>query len=163
SGLRGPAQFITINEVLGNSSARPLRMAIPNDEPFGMAAFVQPEGQLSTRWHQIEVDLAKEEPILQECIADEKKCTSEEERFVGIIMNISQRIGRARIELANQEVNSAIHYKSDVEQWGVPDLWSPPLTTFETGFGDCEDYAIAKYVALRQSGVPATDLRIVLG
>jgi predicted transglutaminase-like cysteine proteinase len=163
SELRGPAQFFTINEILGNSSIRALRMPIPNDEPFGMAAFVQPEGQLSKKWHEIEVDLAKEEPILKECIADEEKCTSAAARFVGIIMNISQQIGRARLELANQEINSAIRYKSDAEQWGVPDLWSPPLTTFETGFGDCEDYAIAKFVALRQSGIPATDLRIVLG
>ena len=91
------------------------------------------------------------------------KCTSAAARFVAIVMNISQQIGRARLELANQQVNSAIRYKTDAEQWGVADRWSTPLQTFATGFGDCEDYAIAKYVALRQSGVPASDLRMVLG
>jgi len=24
-------------------------------------------------------------------------------------------------------------------QWGVDDCWSPPLETFATGRGDCED------------------------
>ena len=39
-------------------------------------------------------------------------------------------------------------------QWGVPDRWSPPLETLATGRGDCEDYAIAKYVALTAAGIP---------
>ena len=37
-----------------------------------------------------------------------------------------------------------------------------PLMTFASGAGDCEDYAIAKYVALRQAGVAARDLRLVI-
>ena len=37
-----------------------------------------------------------------------------------------------------------------------------PLVTFNTGAGDCEDYAIAKYVALQMAGIPAEDLRIVV-
>src|SRR5947207_14354188 len=37
-----------------------------------------------------------------------------------------------------------------------------PLITFNTGAGDCEDYAIAKYVALQMGGIPAEDLRIVV-
>jgi predicted transglutaminase-like cysteine proteinase len=149
----GSARFFTINEILDKSD-RPaaLPVPVPNDEPFGMTAFVQPEGQLATKWHEIQVDLAEEEPILKECVADESKCTSAAARFVAIVMNISQQIGRARLELANQQVNSAIRYKTDAEQWGVADRWSTPLQTFATGFGDCEDYAIAKYVALRQSG-----------
>ena len=72
----------------------------------------------------------------------------------------AQRTGRARLDLVNNRVNDAITYKSDMAQWGVADLWSPPLAangtgSFNTGFGDCEDFAIAKYVALRAAGVPA--------
>jgi predicted transglutaminase-like cysteine proteinase len=160
----GSARFFTINEILDKSD-RPAALPMPaaNDEPFGMTAFVEPEGLLAAKWHEIQVDLAEEEPILKECVADQSKCTSAAARFVAIVMNISRQIGRARLELANQEVNSAIRYRTDAEQWGVADRWSAPLSTFATGFGDCEDYAIAKYVALRQSGVPASDLRMVLG
>ena len=35
------------------------------------------------------------------------------------------------------------------------------MTTFFRGAGDCEDYAIAKYVALKESGEPLSNLRIV--
>jgi predicted transglutaminase-like cysteine proteinase len=41
-------------------------------------------------------------------------------------------------------------------------VWSSPLDSFATGAGDCEDYAIAKFVALRMAGVSPDDLRIVV-
>jgi predicted transglutaminase-like cysteine proteinase len=70
--------------------------------------------------------------------------------------------GRARLADVNVRVNAAVRYVSDDVQHGVPDRWSTPLATFAAGRGDCEDYAIAKYVALREAGMPAADLRIVL-
>jgi predicted transglutaminase-like cysteine proteinase len=47
-------------------------------------------------------------------------------------------------------------------QHGVPDLWSSPLVTFTSGQGDCEDYAIAKLVALRELGFADDDLRLLV-
>ena len=44
----------------------------------------------------------------------------------------------------------------------MPDRWSAPLATLTTGRGDCEDYAIAKYVALREAGVAEDDMRLVI-
>ena len=34
--------------------------------------------------------------------------------------------------------------------------------SFDTGKRDCEDYAIAKYAALRDAGTPARDLRLLV-
>src|SRR2546423_15705934 len=51
---------------------------------------------------------------------------------------------------------------SDQAQCGDPDVWTSPLVTFTHGAGDCEDYAIAKFVALRQAGLSSDDLRIVI-
>jgi transglutaminase-like putative cysteine protease len=45
---------------------------------------------------------------------------------------------------------------------GVEDHWSSPLETLQTHRGDCEDYAIVKYVALRQAGLPTADVKIVI-
>jgi Bacterial transglutaminase-like cysteine proteinase BTLCP len=49
-----------------------------------------------------------------------------------------------------------------MEQHGVADLWSSPLATSRSGFGDCEDFAIAKYVALGEAGTAPDDLRLVI-
>jgi hypothetical protein len=44
----------------------------------------------------------------------------------------------------------------------IPDRWATPFDTLESGKGDCEDYAITKFVLLRAMNWPAKDLRIVL-
>jgi len=44
----------------------------------------------------------------------------------------------------------------------VADRWSSPLETFTTERGDCEDYAIAKFVALRAAGIAPQDVRLVV-
>ena len=49
---------------------------------------------------------------------------------------------------------------------GVADQRTAPFVNkkgaFETGHGDCEDYALAKYVVLRQAWVRSEDVRMVL-
>ncbi len=72
------------------------------------------------------------------------------------------REGRARLGEINRAINLAIRPMSDLAQYGKIDVWSSPLVTFAHGAGDCEDYAIAKFVALRLAGIAPDDLRIVV-
>ena len=62
----------------------------------------------------------------------------------------------------NRAINLKIKPKSDLALYGTDDVWSSPLATLAIGAGDCEDYAIAKFVALQEAGVSADDLRIVI-
>ncbi len=66
-----------------------------------------------------------------------------------------------RINKVNDFFNQQIAYKSDQEHWGKTDYWATPIETLGTAAGDCEDYAIAKYVSLRAMGVPESQLRIM--
>lgn len=50
-------------------------------------------------------------------------------------------------------------YKTDLMVWGVEDYWATPCE-FVLKSGDCEDYAIAKYFALKELGVPVKTMRI---
>src|SRR4029079_3691142 len=56
----------------------------------------------------------------------------------------------------------SIRAADDFAEYGEIDVWSSPLVTFYRGAGDCEDYAIAKFVALRMAGIATEDLRIVV-
>jgi predicted transglutaminase-like cysteine proteinase len=56
----------------------------------------------------------------------------------------------------------AITPTSDEAPWGVADHWSPPFEILQTHRGDCEDYAIVKYVALLQAGLSHDDVKIVI-
>jgi len=67
---------------------------------------------------------------------------------------------RAQIETANRELNR-IPYVLDQENWGVSDYWAT-VDEFLEHDGDCEDYAIAKYMALKAVGFPPGDMRIVV-
>ena len=97
------------------------------------------------------------------CDGDRERCVSEAAlKFLRIVDRGRQRDGRARLGEINHAINLAITAIEDLVQWGEVDVWSSPLVTFSTGAGDCEDYAIAKYVALQMAGIPAEDLRIVV-
>ncbi len=53
-----------------------------------------------------------------------------------------------------------VPYASDQEHWGVADYWATPAEFVASWGGDCEDYAIAKYMTLKDLGVPVERLRI---
>jgi len=49
----------------------------------------------------------------------------------------------------------------DLVNWGVEDYWATPGQCLQRN-GDCEDYAIAKYMSRRALGVPPEAMRIVV-
>lgn len=61
----------------------------------------------------------------------------------------------------NDFFNRRIRWMDDIDIWGVEDFWATPLETMGKGQGDCEDYVIAKYITLRQLGVPVSRLRLI--
>ncbi len=60
----------------------------------------------------------------------------------------------------NDLVNK-VRYVTDSRNYGKTDYWATPVEFFEKG-GDCEDFAITKYTALRALGVPENRLRIAI-
>lgn len=59
------------------------------------------------------------------------------------------------------DIMNAHPYIEDSTNWGVSDYWETPLEFLSRG-GDCEDFAIAKYVSLRMLGVPESRLRVAI-
>jgi len=55
---------------------------------------------------------------------------------------------------------NAVPYATDMQTWRQEDYWATPVEMLGVHAADCEDYAIAKYFALRELGVPAEKLRI---
>jgi predicted transglutaminase-like cysteine proteinase len=132
-------------------------------EPFGLFAFPLSEGGLREKWLGVEHELDGERVQLALCDGDRDRCASPAAlRFLAIVDNAKALEGRARLGEINRAINLAIRPMSDLAQHGAIDIWSSPLVTLATGAGDCEDYAIAKYVALRHAGIAADDLRIIV-
>jgi predicted transglutaminase-like cysteine proteinase len=132
-------------------------------EPFGLATSMLSEGPLRAKWLEVESAIAAETSIIANCDTDREHCASRPAlRFLEIVKAAAAREGLARLGEINRAFNLAIRPVSDQAQYGVEDRWASPLATLASGAGDCEDYAIAKLVALRAAGVPANDLRLVI-
>jgi predicted transglutaminase-like cysteine proteinase len=67
-----------------------------------------------------------------------------------------ERLGRV-----NTFINRTTAFEDDPVVWNQPDYWATPLETLAKKAGDCEDFAIAKYVSLRLLDVPAEKLRLI--
>lgn len=64
-----------------------------------------------------------------------------------------------QLRAVNARMNKAT-YTTDSSNWGKKDYWSTP-GEFMSRFGDCEDYAIVKYLSLRLLGFKDSELRVV--
>lgn len=60
----------------------------------------------------------------------------------------------------NTFFNNKIHYEEDSNVWGEADYWATPLEAIGRGYGDCEDYSIAKYVFLKALKIPEEKLKL---
>lgn len=63
-----------------------------------------------------------------------------------------------KLKLINDFFN-LFPYKTDLKHWGTNDYWATPIEFVGTGFGDCEDYVIAKYFTLLKVGIKEENLR----
>jgi predicted transglutaminase-like cysteine proteinase len=67
---------------------------------------------------------------------------------------------RAKLDRVNAAINRH-PYVPSMRNWAETNHWETPFEFFRRG-GQCQDYAIAKYLLLRSAGVPAAQLRIVV-
>jgi predicted transglutaminase-like cysteine proteinase len=128
---------------------------------FGMDTEPLTEGEVLKQWSRMKAEIARELQIVDRCRAD-NACPAGAQRLIDLSLEGAGRNGRARVGLINRAVDLAIRPTSDEAQWRVPDHWSTPFETLRSGRGDCEDYAIVKYVALLEAGISADDVKIVL-
>ncbi|MCP4327570.1 MAG: hypothetical protein GY791_03930 [Alphaproteobacteria bacterium] len=77
--------------------------------------------------------------------------------FVASLRDLDRK---AQLGVVNSYFNRA-RYVSDANNYGRSDYWASPRQLLARG-GDCEDYAIAKYLTLRAAGVATRDLRILV-
>lgn len=84
------------------------------------------------------------------------------QRFVlwdGMLQEAKDKKILEQLKAVNDFFNQ-VKYLSDKSHWRKTDYWATPFEFLATGAGDCEDYAIAKYFALRKLGVPDENLKI---
>ncbi len=118
----------------------------------GLASFPKWTGVLER--HAKRADLT-----LTQCKANVfRRCMSEE--WKGFLDEIAREDRGTQIRRVNERMNRA-RYTIDATNWGQSDYWATPNEFFRMD-GDCEDYAIAKYLSLRALGFDDEYLRLVV-
>lgn len=93
------------------------------------------------------------------------QCNSQEMHFcsyddwLNFLKELEGKEPLVQLNEVNKRVNQA-KYVTDTANWGQNDYWATPAE-FMSKFGDCEDYAILKYLSLRRLGWKENDLRVV--
>lgn len=79
--------------------------------------------------------------------------------WVAFLKTLEGKAPLVQLNEVNNRINQA-KYITDSANWGQNDYWATPAE-FMARFGDCEDYAILKYLSLRRLGWKENDLRVV--
>ena len=70
------------------------------------------------------------------------------------LQRLTQRLQSApdleKLTQINDFFNQKIRFAEDIEVWGISDYWATPLESIGQQAGDCEDFAIAKYIFLKK-------------
>jgi len=134
----------------GTGQAAPIRL-------FGTVEFRSPIKNLP-KWERVRDSEVKRPTFVPAGLDLNVKNPSVEQRWSAL----RDKFKNAPLADQVREVNRFFNqwpYKTDQEVYGVEDYWATPREFIEKS-GDCEDYAISKYYALRELGVPAALLRV---
>ena len=132
-------------------------------EPFGDVAPELIDGPIAEKWRGVQRAVAAEAALLDLCRATPVLCPAPAAlEFLAIVNQAVRQNGLAGAGEINRAVNLDIRPAADFDRFQVEDVWSSPIATLSAGAGDCEDYAIAKYAALRAAGIGPDDLRLVI-
>ena len=130
-------------------------------ELFGTVEFRAESLAALPQWQRTLKQIDRERATYRACSRSATACPSP-----GVMAwqaMLEGEIGRApfdQLQTVNRFLNNW-RYKADAQNYGQRDYWATPLE-FLRQSGDCEDYAIAKYVSLRQLGFAAEHLRMVV-
>lgn len=111
-----------------------------------------------TIWTNLQVDLDRDREVISHCRFSIETCSDPAaRRFIAIVDEGAGYEGRARIAHINRAANLAIRYRVENSE-----AWTSPLTALAAGTGDCKQFAVLKYAALKESGIAADRLHILI-
>ncbi len=113
------------------------------------------------QWTRVLGAMARDRKAFDDCAAQASLCTTPIlKHWRGILTSAAKLKREDRIKAVNDFFNRW-PYKQDRELYGVSEYWATPRE-FMARSGDCEDYSIAKYFALRKLGFEKEELRVVI-
>jgi predicted transglutaminase-like cysteine proteinase len=126
---------------------------------FGAREIYSPDLSAFVKWTGMLEHFAREEREEPLCAPGSRRdCLPDEWRE--LLSALDGLDLKAKLDRVNAAINGH-PYVASMRNWGESNRWETPFEFLRRG-GQCQDYAIAKYLVLRAAGVPAARLRIVV-
>jgi predicted transglutaminase-like cysteine proteinase len=138
------------------------RDAAPRQAPalFGTREIYSPDMTAFDKWTGMLGRFRLEQEAVQRACARLAVAGCEPTEWRQILSALHGLDLRAKLEHVNAAVNRH-PYVASQRNWGESNHWETPFE-FLRKSGQCQDYAVAKYLLLRAAGVPAAQLRVVV-
>lgn len=111
-------------------------------------------------WSRVTAVAEAQTEAFYACDADRENCSAAALSWQKIIRQGLGLPAMEQLKAVNRYFNRW-PYRLDIDVYGVSDYWATPEEFLKLS-GDCEDYSITKYYALRKLGFAVVDMRIVL-
>lgn len=112
------------------------------------------------KWQLVRERLGAEAEAVERCLTGADCGSPVAAEIARRLQGLPSQTRLAQAEAVHRLVN-ARPYREDQRQFGRSDVWQAPFAFWRQG-GDCEDYAIAKYMALRALGFSPEELRLTV-
>lgn len=128
---------------------------------FGTIEFKAKSLKALPKWTRVLEKIRDEEALYEKCAADIRDCESNGMlSWRGKIRSLQGENTLETLQQVNRFANQW-PYIEDYKNYGVSDYWATP-SEFLPNSGDCEDYAIFKYVTLKRLGFSPDDMRLAV-
>jgi predicted transglutaminase-like cysteine proteinase len=119
---------------------------------FGVSAKPYADTRAFTKWHSV---LARFDYEFERGIN-----TYQGQAWAKFLSKLKGQNAYTQARAVNAYFNR-IKFRDDAKNWGQKDMWATPFEFMQRG-GDCEDYAVAKYISLRALGVAENALHLTV-
>ncbi|MFT7434103.1 MAG: putative transglutaminase-like cysteine proteinase [Alphaproteobacteria bacterium] len=128
---------------------------------FGSIEFKLGSIEALPKWRNVLERIENEEALFLSCDTDKRECVSNGlAAWRDFVQDMKMKKGDLKLQLVNDFINKW-PYVEDRQNWNKSDYWASP-SEFLDKSGDCEDYAIIKYVTLKELGVKSENMRIAV-
>lgn len=114
---------------------------------------------LFPKWEDMLKRALSEGPNGPDCNPSRKKCQFQ--TLQKVLPKLKKLPANKQLEFVHKFVNR-LEYITDMSNYGLKDYWATQHEMYGHDGGDCDDYAITKYYALKMLGFDVNDLRVVV-
>lgn len=125
---------------------------------FGVASAANSDLSPFVKWTQVLDAFQSEHVRMYQPCQQGESCKLQQ--WAGFIQSLRGHDRWTQIVEVHRRMNSA-YYIEDIDNYGNTDYWATPGQFFDRS-GDCEDYAIAKFMTLRELGFTNEQMRIAV-